>query len=776
MRRPCEPVLGWMAWALLAVLGSTGLTASAQNGEPPAIGMARIRETGLLRVAMTAERVPGFYNENDKGELVGHEIDLAGRMAKELGVELRVDADCESYDAVVQRVAAGQADIGLSLLSRTQSRAGLVLFSRPYVLVYPALAVNRLAVAALRRGAGTATTVELLSQPGIEIAAPEGSAYLEYARADFPDARIVEYENVEKAWQGVAQNRVAAFYYDEIAIKAELLGNPAWRLHMEPVILENLEDPIAIAMHPRAYLLKEWVDLYLDATIPQPKTADEIILEYKESVVSRELLKAESRAVSSRAALMARRWQVTGAVALAFALLAVIAILRGRREDPTAKRPVFARVVSALQSPLTILGGVTAGILIGLYFHDVAARLRPLSSIYLALLQMCVLPIIVTAVVVSLGQLLCLGGIHRVVVRLIAVTLVFLAVASFLGAATGVIMRPGAGFDESQQALLGEQLERFTTPEAAADPGNALPKLLVGIVPPNIFEALSRGNNLGVLLVSLLLGTALGVASHPGKRRVVFDVLECLNDAFTKLINWFMVALPFGLCALLASQMSTLGFDSLRATGMFVVLIYALIVIWCVGCGLVLWRSTPGEASLLDTLRAMRRPLLIGIGTGRPIAAIPSTIEALAVDLRMHRRTTGLVAPLLFNTVSFGNILHFALSTLFLANLYDMRLGPTHILLIMVLSVLASCAAIGAPGVLALTMISLVLGPVNLPVASSIVLLMAIDPLLDQPLALATVYGNAACTALVAGDRSTDDGTDHQETRQLDAAQTTPAT
>ena len=63
----------------------------------------------------------------------------------------------------------------------------------------------------------------------------------------------------------------------------------------------------------------------------------------------------------------------------------------------------------------------------------------------------------------------------------------------------------------------------------------------------------------------------------------------------------------------------------------------------------------------------------------------------------------------------------------------------------------STLAAAGAPGVAALSMMSLILIPLGLPVEVAIILLVAIDPIVDPVLTVVNVQANAATTILLAG-------------------------
>ena len=62
-------------------------------------------------------------------------------------------------------------------------------------------------------------------------------------------------------------------------------------------------------------------------------------------------------------------------------------------------------IVGVLTNPYVIVAGVVAGFLCGLFAKDVARAVEPIARVYLALLSMCMLPILVSALVWGIGQM-----------------------------------------------------------------------------------------------------------------------------------------------------------------------------------------------------------------------------------------------------------------------------------------------------------------------------------------------------------------------------------
>lgn len=91
--------------------------------------LTSIHVSGVLRVGYLPNRPPYSYL-NASGKLVGFDIEMAGRLASDLGVQLAlVPIRTEDLEAAVNR---GDADIVMSGVVVTALRASAMLFSVPY--------------------------------------------------------------------------------------------------------------------------------------------------------------------------------------------------------------------------------------------------------------------------------------------------------------------------------------------------------------------------------------------------------------------------------------------------------------------------------------------------------------------------------------------------------------------------------------------------------------------------------------------------------------------
>lgn len=411
------------------------------------------------------------------------------------------------------------------------------------------------------------------------------------------------------------------------------------------------------------------------------------------------------------------------------------------------------RLGAALLHPLSVFAGMFLGGLYGWIDKGSTHLIGPVGDIYLRLLQMCVIPLLFTAVVTSLSKLFSNGAASRYVGRLILLLGLGLAVAGGLGILLGEWGQPGAELQQQAKKVIGEVIfraEAKTSAVAGASDPASIADIAVHIVPENIFVALSSGNMLAILFFAILFGVALGSIDKQKSERAI-ALFDGLYETFIKIIVWLMYVLPIGLFCLAYTQVSAIGMDVLLAMTRLVVLVYVGAIILIVFYSLIIWSRVGG--SYWGSVAALKEAKFVAFGTSSSFAAVPAALRGLKDGLKLDRNAVDLVMPLGITLNPPGSVFHFALATLFLSNLYGVHLDLEQVAFVLAASVLAGVAASGAPGVAALSMISIILVPLGLPVEVAIILLVAIDPIVDPILTVVNVQANSATTAVLGARR-----------------------
>lgn len=116
-----------MRKTLLGILMIFGIVTTVSAGDS---SLAKIKEKGYFIVGLDATFAPlGFRDE--KGEIVGLDVDLAKEVAKRMGVEARFKP-CE-WDGILFELRGGKIDIVWNGMTITPARAKQVAFSNPYL-------------------------------------------------------------------------------------------------------------------------------------------------------------------------------------------------------------------------------------------------------------------------------------------------------------------------------------------------------------------------------------------------------------------------------------------------------------------------------------------------------------------------------------------------------------------------------------------------------------------------------------------------------------------
>jgi proton glutamate symport protein len=407
-----------------------------------------------------------------------------------------------------------------------------------------------------------------------------------------------------------------------------------------------------------------------------------------------------------------------------------------------------------LRSPWAILISSLLGIFIGTSLPQLAQWIAPFGNLYLGLLKMCVLPILLSTISHSLGRLMQSHDARRYVRRILLVFPTILFAASGIAVVIAVIFGPGRNLSTATLETLGVLVNQsgidlemaLTGPILDASTSN-ISTIVNSIVPENIFAALSDGQTLKVLMFAIIFGVSLGLVKTQSTA-ALFDTLDSLYRTFNLVIHGLTYLLPFGLCSLLAYQLSRVGADVLFSMVNFVVVAIATFALIYLLGTLIIWRRA--KTSFWKVLIALKDPTILAFATSSSFACLPAAITSLNEELKFDYQTTHLVTPLAITLGRFGSVVYFASATLFVTQLYQRDLGLAGIATVILGSIFAGMATSGVTGVLTLTMLGLVLEPLKLPLEAVLVLFIAIDPLMDPFRTLGIVHTGMATTALIA--------------------------
>jgi len=229
------------------------------DGRSVAPDIGRILARGELVVAMMRiDAYPFFYERN--GMPMGADVDLMRALAKELNVRIRFERTPTTFDGVADLVATGGADVGVSRLARTLTRFQKVSFSNPYMKLNHALLINRVAFAQLSRDRPVEKVIRNFEGA---LGVMGSSAWVEFARKNFPKARLVEFKSWDDAVEAVKRGEVVAAYRDEYETRLVLAKSPSLTLTMRTVSFDDVFSNLAVAVGQKDTALLSYINEFL---------------------------------------------------------------------------------------------------------------------------------------------------------------------------------------------------------------------------------------------------------------------------------------------------------------------------------------------------------------------------------------------------------------------------------------------------------------------------------------------------------------------------------
>jgi len=238
-----------------------------------------IIERGELIVAMHRDDHSPFHMQSKKGELIGVDIEVAEKIARALNVKLRFDRSYKNFDAVVDAVSAGVADIGISKLSFTINRSKKVIFSIPYFTLHKAVLISRRVLSKIE---GNMTIKDVVSLKDVKLGVIKESSYVDFAKEMFPDTKLVECLEEDRL-KMLSSGEINAFFRDNNDLGKLLRKNPDLNLFFAVYSIEEQVDPLYVVTGIKNSNLIGWINAIL-ANSGAAESQKEIFTKYKDDL------------------------------------------------------------------------------------------------------------------------------------------------------------------------------------------------------------------------------------------------------------------------------------------------------------------------------------------------------------------------------------------------------------------------------------------------------------------------------------------------------------
>jgi Na+/H+-dicarboxylate symporter len=404
--------------------------------------------------------------------------------------------------------------------------------------------------------------------------------------------------------------------------------------------------------------------------------------------------------------------------------------------------------------PLQMIGGLVAGLLLGITAHVlfggspileglVTYVVGPIGQIFLRLLFMLVIPLVISALALSVSELGDLRQLGRVGAKTLAYTAVVSTIAVVIGVGLVHWIRPGVGLPADLTAQLRASAPAPATGGAAGRSGM---DFVVNLVPSNVVRSMSEGDMLALMVFAVIFG--VGIAMTPGEpARRLEEALRGLFEVTMRLLAMVIRVAPFGVAALVFVLATRLGIDVFRQLAVYVGVVITGLALQQFGVysASVAWL---GGMSPRFFFRGAWPATLTAFSTASSNATLPTALWVAEEELHLPSRISRFVLTIGATANQNGTALFEGVTVLFLAQVFGVELTLGQQVTVAFICILGGIGTAGVPAG-SIPVVAMILGIVGVP-PEGIGIVLGVDRLLDMCRTAVNVTGDLAAAVVVS--------------------------
>ncbi|MSR19704.1 MAG: dicarboxylate/amino acid:cation symporter [Gemmatimonadetes bacterium] len=401
---------------------------------------------------------------------------------------------------------------------------------------------------------------------------------------------------------------------------------------------------------------------------------------------------------------------------------------------------------AARKSPLykvlyvQVLFAIVVGVVLGNFWPETGAAMRPLGDGFIKLVRMMIAPIIFSVVVAGIAKIGDLKAVGRIGVKALIYFEVISTLALIIGLVVVNVLKPGEGINADPATLDAGAVAAYAT---TAESLSAV-QFLLNIIPATIVGAFAEGNILQVLFFSVIFGVALLQLGEPGRH--LLGVIDQFSHALFRMIHIIMRVAPIGAFGAMAFTIGQYGIGTLVQLGQLMAGVY----ITCAFFVLVVLGAVCRIAgfSILKFLKYIREEIFITLGTSSSEAVLPQMMTKLE-RLGCSRPVVGLVIPTGYSFNLDGTSIYMTMAAIFIAQATNIPMTLTDQVGLLLLAVLTSKGSAAITGGGFVTLAATLAAFPAVPVAG-LALLVGVDRFMSEARSITNLIGNGVATVVVA--------------------------
>jgi proton glutamate symport protein len=372
--------------------------------------------------------------------------------------------------------------------------------------------------------------------------------------------------------------------------------------------------------------------------------------------------------------------------------------------------------------------------------YSVAEWLKLPGTVFLNLIQMVVIPLVISSIMLGVGGSGDNTTLKDVGLRIAPYFVITTTIAVTMGITLALLLKPGlyvdvSAFDLSSVAITSSMSEPLNT---------SIPERISQLIPTNLTQAQMDQSMLQLVIYSIIMGLALTSVSA-SRASVLRQVVEGIQEVSMKVVNWTMLLAPYAVFGLIADISIRVGVDVLLGMSAYVgtVLLglFLLFMFYMLIVGLI------ARKNVWQFMKAIRPAQLLAFSTSSSAAVMPLSLQTATNELGVDEATARFVIPLGATVNMDGTAIYQVIAAVFLAQVFAIDISMNEIILLAVTTVGASIGSPSTPGV-GIVILATVLTSVGIP-AEGIALILGVDRILDMCRTSVNVTGDLVAATVM---------------------------
>lgn len=366
---------------------------------------------------------------------------------------------------------------------------------------------------------------------------------------------------------------------------------------------------------------------------------------------------------------------------------------------------------------------------------EAASGFSVLSDIFLHLIKMIIAPLVLAVLVTGVAKV----GDFKSVGRIGLKTLIYFTSATLIALALGLVLvnlfEPGK--------VMHLDLPPSNVETGVKTSAQTSKNFIDHVIPESIIRSMAANDILPIVVFALFFGVAAASLGDLGKP--IIRAFDSLGHVMFKVTNFVMSFAPIGVFGAIAAVVIQQGLDVLGGYVYLIGCFYGGLLFFVFVVLMLI--ALLFKINFFRLIKDIKEPTLLAFSTASSESAMPKTIEALEKH-GISNRIVSFVLPLGYSFNLDGSIMYMTFATVFIAQSYGIEMPMGDQVKMMLILLVTSKGMAGVPRA-SLVVIAGMLSMFRIP-GEGLLLLLAVDQLLDMGRSATNVVGNAVASAVVA--------------------------